>query len=154
MNSEREIKREFSKRLKKISQEKPVRQVEIAKHLDLPVTTISNWYRGAHMPDIVRAVALADFLGCSLDYLFRGKCVVEKKAEDLLQDFSKEMGAALDRGLDVERLKSICESLERELNTERKAHEVCKQKLANSLTLEACIEAIRNAGGTVLFPGK
>ena len=46
------IKGQFAKNLHKAVSERGIKQVELAKVLEVPPTTVNGWMRGAHLPDI------------------------------------------------------------------------------------------------------
>ena len=97
--TEEELKTNFSKRLRRKMEQKPIKQNELANLMGLPETTISSWCRGSHMPDITRAIAIAEILGCSLDYLLMGKSCETKKGEfQSDRDISLENAVELIKG--------------------------------------------------------
>ena len=64
------------KKLKELRKEKNILQKEIAEKLNIKNTTYSNWEVGVSEPDIESLKKLADFFGCSIDYL------VDREDED------------------------------------------------------------------------
>ncbi|MGN0796225.1 MAG: helix-turn-helix domain-containing protein [Christensenellales bacterium] len=56
-------------KLKELRKEKNLLQKDIAKELNIKNTTYSNWEVGVSEPDIQSLTRLADFFGCSIDYL-------------------------------------------------------------------------------------
>lgn len=56
-------------RLRELREEKGLSQKELGKMFNVAQNTISNWEKGAREPDKKTLVKLADFFGCSTDYL-------------------------------------------------------------------------------------
>ena len=56
-------------RLKELRKEKGLLQADIAKVLSKTITCICDWERGRTEPSSEDLIKLADFFGCSLDYL-------------------------------------------------------------------------------------
>ncbi len=60
---------EFKDRLKELMIEKNINQVELSKEIDFAQRTISMWLLGQTEPKQTALTRLAQFFGCSLDYL-------------------------------------------------------------------------------------
>lgn len=56
------IKGQFAKNLHKAVSERGIKQVELAKVLEVPPTTVNGWMRGAHLPDIEKLMEICDYL--------------------------------------------------------------------------------------------
>lgn len=55
--------------LKEIRESQKIYQKNVAKALKIGVSTYSQWENGINEPSIGALTALADFFGCSVDYL-------------------------------------------------------------------------------------
>lgn len=55
--------------LKLLRVEKQIRQTDIAKLLNVAKSTFSSWENGINEPDIKTLKKLADFFGCTVDYI-------------------------------------------------------------------------------------
>lgn len=55
------IKGQFAKNLHKAVSERGIKQVELAKVLEVPPTTVNGWMRGAHLPDIEKLMEICDY---------------------------------------------------------------------------------------------
>jgi transcriptional regulator with XRE-family HTH domain len=147
-----EYKRAFSKRLRKLSSEKPIRQAEVAQMLVLPETTVSSWYRGKHLPDLTRAIELADLFGVSLDYLVRGielsSTGVSSDEYANLQRKYEEMSYQLYQA-EAERKETTenCKKLERN-------NKDLEERLRRSSNLALIIKELREMGATIIFAAK
>lgn len=60
---------EFKDRLKELMIEKNINQVELSKEIDFAQRTVSMWLLGQTEPKQTALTRLAQFFGCSLDYL-------------------------------------------------------------------------------------
>ena len=61
---------EFQERLKELLEEKGMSRLALAKKLGISSTTINGYFNDNYFPHINIAIAMAEFFGCSLDYLF------------------------------------------------------------------------------------
>ena len=52
------IKGQFAKNLHKAVSERGIKQVELAKVLEVPPTTVNGWMRGAHLLDIEKLMEI------------------------------------------------------------------------------------------------
>ena len=59
----------FSYVLKNLLQEKGITQETLAKEFFTTQQTVSRWLNGINEPDFTTLNKLADYLGCSVDYL-------------------------------------------------------------------------------------
>ena len=62
---------EFGKLLTELRKEKGVLQRDVAEHLNMTVSTISNYEKGVHLPDLHTLTMLADYFDVSTDYLLQ-----------------------------------------------------------------------------------
>ena len=62
---------EFGKLLTELRKEKGVLQRDVADHLNMTVSTISNYEKGVHLPDLNTLIQLADYFDVSTDYLLQ-----------------------------------------------------------------------------------
>lgn len=60
---------ELKLRLKKLREKSNLTQEELAKRLEMPRSTYSNYESGKREPDFYTAKKIADFFGVSVDYL-------------------------------------------------------------------------------------
>ncbi|MBQ2718096.1 MAG: helix-turn-helix transcriptional regulator [Clostridia bacterium] len=60
---------DFLTRFKELTEEKSLTLTEVADGAKLPRSTVSSYVNRGSMPSILQARALADFFGCSVDYL-------------------------------------------------------------------------------------
>ena len=58
--------RDFGRRLHKALSERGIKQVELARAVGVPPTTISGWFRGAHEPDFEKLLKIWIFQWVSL----------------------------------------------------------------------------------------
>ena len=63
----------LSQRLKKLREERRLSQLELAEQLGVTKTTISNWERGAMIPNINYASKIAAFFHVTVDELLNEK---------------------------------------------------------------------------------
>ena len=56
------IYKQFSKNLRRVLSMRGIKQVEIAKAIDVPATTISSWTTGRHLPELDRLMMLCNYL--------------------------------------------------------------------------------------------
>lgn len=59
----------IGQRMKFEREKKGLSQKYISEHTGIPSSNISRYETGERNPDIATLIALADFLGCSVDYL-------------------------------------------------------------------------------------
>lgn len=60
----------FQERLQELIDDNNINKIVLAKKLDIPYTTIKGYFNDNRYPQINIATTLADYFGCSLDYLF------------------------------------------------------------------------------------
>lgn len=58
----------FISRLEQLTSEKNITIAELGKGVDIPPSTLYSWQKGSQ-PTLDKIVKLADYFGCSLDYL-------------------------------------------------------------------------------------
>ena len=56
-------------RLKKLREDRGLKQAELALMLEVSQATLSNWERGVHDIDNISLTRLGQIFGCSIDYL-------------------------------------------------------------------------------------
>lgn len=59
----------FGKNLKMLRDEKGIGQVALAEALNVSKGTISLWENGVKEPKMSSLITIADFFGCSIDWL-------------------------------------------------------------------------------------
>lgn len=57
------------KNIKNIRESKNLTQKDVAKKINIPYQTYNHYETGRNEPDIESLIKLADFFGCSIDYL-------------------------------------------------------------------------------------
>ena len=86
-------KESFSKRLKRLRQEKELSQTELAESVGLRYAHIGRYERGQSQTSVEMLSRLADKLDVSTDYLLNGveedAAVADLKDKDFLQMFQK-----------------------------------------------------------------
>lgn len=63
------MENKFSLRLKELRQERGVRQIELAKKLEVSKGIISLWENGLREPNMYSLIKLAKFFNVTIDYL-------------------------------------------------------------------------------------
>lgn len=63
----------FSLNLKHISQSKGITISEMAKRLDLTISTVSDWYNGVNFPRLDKLYLIADILDVDIEQLIKGE---------------------------------------------------------------------------------
>ena len=64
-----EILSKLPERLEELMEERELRSETLAKEAGIAGSSIRSWLRGTSVPSFESAVKLADFFGCSLDFL-------------------------------------------------------------------------------------
>lgn len=59
----------FGQRLTELREEKDIFQKELAAHLNVSISTISNYENDVHYPDVIILCKLADYFHVTIDYL-------------------------------------------------------------------------------------
>ena len=59
----------FGQRLIELREEQGIFQKELAAHLNVSISTISNYENDIHYPDVIILCKLADFFHVTIDYL-------------------------------------------------------------------------------------
>lgn len=60
---------EFSVRFRQLLTEKNITRYMINKNTGIPINRLDDWYNGKFTPSIDKAVKLAKYFNCSIDYL-------------------------------------------------------------------------------------
>ena len=81
----------FQERFKELLDEKLISYSSVAKKTGIPVTTLSNYINRGSIPSMIQLTLLADFFGCSVDYLIGreddfGNVSVSSSPSDLSKD--------------------------------------------------------------------
>jgi len=63
------VMEKFCKRLRELRHEKELKQIDVAKAMNVVVGTISNWEVARSFPSLEELIRLADFFGVTTDYL-------------------------------------------------------------------------------------
>ncbi len=82
---------EFGKLLSELRREKGVLQKDVAEHLNMTVSTISNYEKGVHLPDLNTLILLADYYDVSTDYLLQrteNKASINTLSHQLSADYT------------------------------------------------------------------
>lgn len=98
------IKGQFAKNLHKAVSERGIKQVELAKVLEVPPTTVNGWMRGAHLPDIEKLMEICDYLEMPV-----GEMLGDHRHINDLDEVKHLMDVSLKQ-------KAYIENLEAELN--------------------------------------
>lgn len=75
----------FGERLKLVLDNNEIKQVDLARHLNLSQQAINRWCQNITRPDFETLVKIADFLNVSTDFLL-GKEEKDSKNEDILKE--------------------------------------------------------------------
>lgn len=59
-------------RYSKLRNDKGMKDSDVAKALNIPQSTFSEWKRGKAIPKVPKLIKIADFFGITLDELVRG----------------------------------------------------------------------------------
>jgi|AGTN01.2.fsa_nt_gi Predicted transcriptional regulators len=78
-------------RVNELRKNKGLTQKQLADHLGIDQTAISNWERGKGLPDLANLVKLANFFDISLDYLM-GRDQAEKHSSADLISYAARNG--------------------------------------------------------------
>lgn len=71
---------DFPRRLKEEREKRDLTQIELAKAIGISNVMLSRYEKGTRSPDFETLVALADFFGCTIDYLLGHNQLAETKA--------------------------------------------------------------------------
>ncbi len=103
----------FSERLKFALDSGEIKQIELAKHLNLTQQAVNRWCQNITRPDFETLVRIADFLNVSTDFLLGRETKSNKNEKQLnikqvLKDTLVENGyMSKEENLSNEELKSI-----------------------------------------------
>ena len=93
----------FKEILKNLMNERNINQRQLSNSANIPTTTISGWLNANRLPDYNALIKLADFFGCTTDYLLgreddygiitAGQTTVLTKDEEELLSVYRKMDA-------------------------------------------------------------
>ena len=93
----------FKEILKNLMNERNINQRQLSNTANIPTTTISGWLNANRLPDYNALIKLADFFGCTTDYLLgreddygiitAGQTTVLTKDEEELLSVYRKMDA-------------------------------------------------------------
>lgn len=115
----------FPTKLKKLREEKKLKQQDVADKLGIARTTYASYEQGKREPDHATLVKIADFFGVSLDFLLRDENedfqdkIFEDEAKRILSD-PKTFLAARDGEITQEILDAALEIITEQLKEGRK----------------------------------
>jgi transcriptional regulator with XRE-family HTH domain len=78
-------------RVNELRKNKGLTQKQLADHLEIDQTAISNWERGKGLPDLANLLKLANYFETSLDYLM-GRDQAEKYSNADLISYAAQNG--------------------------------------------------------------
>lgn len=79
----------FGSMIKKLREQKNLKQEDIAKMMNVDRSTVGKWENGSSKPDYEKMIKLADYYGVSVDYLL-GREEVETIAAHKEGEYTKE----------------------------------------------------------------
>jgi transcriptional regulator with XRE-family HTH domain len=124
------IYEQFSKNLRRVLSTRGIKQIELAEALKIPVTTVSAWNTGRHLPELERLMMLCDYLAIPVGELVGDKRHPVNVADDdrvlLYQAEIEELCAKND---DLVKLVG-------KLNTELACYREAERKCSNTDILE------------------
>ena len=83
---------EFKDRLATLIKERKTNISKVAKETQIPRSTLHNYILGTEVP-VSKLVILADYFGCSIDYLVRGeKAESERPVVEIIRAEIKSQG--------------------------------------------------------------
>lgn len=127
------IKGQFAKNLHKAVSERGIKQVELAKVLEVPPTTVNGWMRGAHLPDIEKLMEICDYLEMPV-----GEMLGDHRHINDLDEVKHLMDVSLKQ-------KAYIENLEAELMSDLDADEGLAEICVNEFIADT-IKAVKDAG--------
>lgn len=83
----------FGQRLTELREEQGIYQKELAAHVNVSISTISNYENDVHFPDVIILCKLADFFHVTIDYLL-GRTDYRYDPSTLNHRLSKEYNVA------------------------------------------------------------
>jgi len=86
-------------RLKKVREERGIRQADLAKELEISQSTLSNWERGVHDLDNDSLKKAASYFGVSTDYLLGHAPDVDDEGEKIDQVYYRIAQDAKNSGI-------------------------------------------------------
>lgn len=103
-------------RVKDLRIEKGIKQADLAQQLGVSQATLSNWERGIHDPANETLTRLANFFGCSVDYLLGTTTIrypVDEEGMPVDQAFYRIAQEAKRSGVDPQDLQMALDFLKR-----------------------------------------
>ena len=79
---------EFNERLQELLADNNISRFELAKNINVASTTLNGYFNKGYFPRLDIAIKIADYFGCSIDYLFG--------FSDEINDFDKNENAFID----------------------------------------------------------
>ena len=106
---------EFSVILRRLRKEREITQTELGKNLNYTPSTISDWENERSEPSIVQLRLVADFFGCTIDYLVGreddfGNITATAPSSDLSEDEKKLV--TLFRSMNATRRATVLDTVE------------------------------------------
>lgn len=102
-------------RLKELRMQRDLSQKEFAAIMGVAQNTVSNWENGNRLLDAESIIKIADFFGCSTDYLL-GRVdhprleIIKAPPESGAQEYAKDMDAPELTVEEIKRLKAFLEN--------------------------------------------
>jgi transcriptional regulator with XRE-family HTH domain len=81
---------EFMNRLKELRKSRNLTQDEMAKKINLPRSTYSNYETGKREPDYYTLEQIAEYFGVTVDYLLGRNVVPEDKTEWIIKELVRK----------------------------------------------------------------
>lgn len=137
------IKGQFAKNLHKAVSERGIKQVELAKVLEVPPTTINGWMRGAHLPDIEKLMEICDYLEMPV-----GEMLGDHRHINDLDEVKHLMEVSLKQKAYIENLEAElneCKMLNNQLMSDLDADEGLAEICVNEFIADT-IKAVKDAG--------
>lgn len=137
------IKGQFAKNLHKAVSERGIKQVELAKVLEVPPTTVNGWMRGAHLPDIEKLMEICDYLEMPV-----GEMLGDHRHINDLDEVKHLMDVSLKQKAYIENLEAElneCKMLNNQLMSDLDADEGLAEICVNEFIADT-IKAVKDAG--------
>lgn len=137
------IKGQFAKNLHKAVSERGIKQVELAKVLEVPPTTVNGWMRGAHLPDIEKLMEICDYLEMPV-----GEMLGDHRHINDLDEVKHLMDVSLKQKAYIENLEAElneCKMLNNQLMSDLDADAGLAEICVNEFIADT-IKAVKDAG--------